>query len=197
MTHATLKYYDGNVYLETDGNPVAVEITYKGDFSGESNLPNGFLITGNKGKLLIVRITNQPFPESLFSYSGGFMVEKVVLYDATSRLTASIEQLPHTWRSMSKSTDTWALSTSVWQTYAGNSYSGVNNFAVNKKGANIITKNIKSTSGNLVLKDGTAYDGDAHYNSAGYFMTGASYSEDSVRLYRKNGIRINKRRRNG
>ena len=197
MTHATLTYYDGNVYLKTDGNPLAVEIDYKGLFNGESSLPNGFILTGNKGKILIIRMVDQQFPESLFSYLGEFSPKKVVLYQKDFKLTGKIDTPDYRWAYMSKSTNNWNLETSYWQSFRQTSTGNFDdNVPIGKNKTNIITNNIKSVSGNLVTRDGKPYYGDVHYHSAGYFMTGGTHSEDSVRLYRKNGIRI-KRRRNG
>ena len=199
MTHATLKIYGGSVYLETDGNPLVVEIRYKGVFKGESNLPNGFIMTGNKGKILIIRMVSQPFPEDLFSYSGGFNAKRVVLYENNLKLTGKIEVATNRWGTLLEDTNTWNSETTNWQNYADSRYYSqeIGPPRLNKKHSYIVTNNIKSVSGNLVTKDGEPYYGDVHYHSDGYFMTGVSYSEDSARLYTKNGIRINNRRRNG
>ena len=198
MTHATLKTSSGNVTLITDGNPLAVEITYKGRFGGISDMPNGFIVTGGRGKVLIIRMVDQQFPEKLFSYSGEFQAKKVVLYEKKIKLTGKVEVITNRWQTLLADTNTWGSETSTWRSYNNNKrYIQDNDIYNTVRGtSNIITNNIRSASGNLATKDGEPYYGDAHYHSAGYFMTGAVYSEDSAKLYRKKGIRI-KRRKNG
>ena len=199
MTHATLKTYNGNVTLTTDGNPLVVEITYKGSFGGISDLPNGFILTGGRGKILIIRMVDQEFPENLFSYSGSFLAKKVVLYEKKVKLTGKVEVITNRWQTLLAETNTWEAEGGTWQNYGDNRIAGKHNDLPKPPRtqiSNIMTNNIKSVSGNLITKDGEPYYGDVHYHSAGYFMTGGTHSEDSVRLYRKNRIRI-KRRRNG
>ena len=202
MTYATLKIYDGNVFLETDGNPSVVEITYKGKFDAKSNLPDGFIQMAGKERLLILRLSDKEFPENLFSYNGYFEAEKVVLYKDKTRLTGNIEVPDSRWNYLSKSTSPenfWNISNGFWQNYSDyRHYGGVEAIErkLNGRFTDIVTNSIKSVSGNLVTKDGEPYYGDVHYHSAGYFMTGGVHNEDSVRLYTKNRIRIT-RRRNG
>ena len=55
--------------------------------------------------------------------------------------------------------------------------------------------NLTTDTGNLFLRDGTAYMGDYHLYSSGRAMSGKEYSEDSEVLYRKKRkIRIKKRK---
>jgi len=196
MTNATLEVYDGGVSLKVNGNPVVVEILYKGRFEGKSVLPNGFVFIGNKGRILILRTVDQQFPELLFTYKGEFSPIKSSLYEKDLRITAKINVPNYKWQYQSKSENTWNLETSTWQSYRNNFNQEVEPIQRKVDGgfADIVTNNIKSVSGNLVTKDGEPYYGDVHFHSGGYFMTGGVHNEDSVRLYRKNGIRITRRR---
>ena len=195
MTHATISYYDGNVYLESDGNPIAIEIYYKGKISGSSSMPSGFLIFAKNGKIIIIRLEDKPFPEFLFKYSGALKIKRAMVYGATERVAASISWVDHRWRYMKD--HKWDLATSSWEKYSAEDVvlgSKVASNAISKIKTKIITNNIKSTSGNLVLKNGTPYYGDVHFHSDGYFMTGSVLTKDSKRLYIKKGIRIKARR---
>ena len=202
MTHATLKVYGGNVQLKTDGKPLAVEIEYKGSFEGYSNLPNGFILVGGKGKIIVLRMNSQDFPENIFSYLGTFYPKKVVLYEKEWRLTGNIERPRYEWK---YTTGKWEDQSSEWQSFFENNEEQTAQMPPfarefkrhREKGSSIVTNNINSSSGRLATKDGESYYGPVHYYSSGYFMTGASYSEDSVRLYEKDKLRINNRRRNG
>tara|TARA_R100000808_G_scaffold24997_1_gene60305 strand:- start:1102 stop:1707 length:606 start_codon:yes stop_codon:yes gene_type:complete len=201
MTNATLKVYGGDVSLNVDGNPLAVEILYRGVFEGESKLPNGFLSTGNKGRIIIIRMTQQQFPESLFSYRGEFSPKRITVYKENFKLVGKIDVPSYKWQHQTKTTNTWNSESSNWQNYYEqnpNNLWQTDAEAIKRKAdggfTEIITNNIKSVSGNLVTKDGEPYYGDVHFHSGGYFMTGATHSEESVRLYRKNRIRIRRRK---
>ena len=115
------------------------------------------------------------------------------------KLTGKVEVITNRWQTLLADTNTWGSETSTWRSYSDNkTYIQDNDLPnLSRKHSNIMTNNIKVASGNLATKDGEPYYGDVHYHSDGYFMTGVSYSEDSARLYTKNGIRINNRRRNG
>ena len=77
--------------------------------------------------------------------------------------------------------DKWNELNSTWSEYG--SYYGYLSTA--KRKTDIVTNNLKATSGNLFLKDGTIYYGDVHFHSDGTFMTGGVHNEDSQTLYRK------------
>tara|TARA_Y100000590_G_C15738963_1_gene1019560 strand:- start:896 stop:1501 length:606 start_codon:yes stop_codon:yes gene_type:complete len=188
MTSGTISYYDGNIYLESDGNPYAVDITYKGKIKGESMLPDGFLIQEKNNRIFILRLSDKEFPNLLFSYNGNFKILKADLYSKTSRVTASLSANINEYN---KITDSWSQLNSKWEEYGDSYYYGD---SVTRKRTDIITNNLKSVSGNLVDKNGEEYYGDVHFHSEGYFMTGGVHTKDSVRLYHKNKKRIVKRK---
>ena len=188
MTSGTISYYDGNVYLESDGNPYAIDITYKGKIKGESKMPDGFLVQEKNNRILILRISDKQFPELLLSYNGNFKVLRADLYSETSRVTASLNANIHYPNRMS---DNWNQLNSKWQEYGDSYFYGD---PTTRKRTDIVTNNLKSTSGNLATKNGEEYYGDVHFHSEGYFMTGGVHTKDSVRLYHKNKKRIVKRK---
>ena len=178
MTRAKINYSDGQVFLESDGNPLVIIIHYQGVIEAISNLPDGFIIKESKRRIVILRLTDKPFPNKLFTYKGGFRIIRSDLYDKRNRVTAlSTKKTDQYYRIK----DNWSQLNSTWTEY-DETYSYE---FTNKIKTDIVTNNLKSTSGNLFLKDGTAYYGDVHFHSDGTFMTGGIHNEDSQKLYRK------------
>tara|TARA_B100002052_G_C15723737_1_gene525398 strand:- start:66 stop:641 length:576 start_codon:yes stop_codon:yes gene_type:complete len=178
MTTAKITYNDGQVRLECDGNPLAIMIQYEGIIQATSNLPQGFIIKETKNRIMILRLSEQPFPEVLFEYEGRFKIIRSDLYNNRNRITAlSTKKTDQYYRIKDKYTEL----NSKWVEY-GDTYTYGD---ISKRKTDIVTNNLRTTSGNLFLKDGTAYYGDVHFHSDGTFMTGGVHNEDSQILYRK------------
>ena len=178
MTTAKITYNDGQVHLECDGNPLAIMIHYEGIIQATSNLPQGFIIKETKNRIMILRLSEQPFPEVLFEYEGRFKIIRSDLYNNRNRITAlSTKKTDQYYRIKDKYTEL----NSKWVEY-GDTYTYGD---ISKRKTDIVTNNLRTTSGNLFLKDGTAYYGDVHFHSDGTFMTGGVHNEDSQILYRK------------
>ena len=178
MTTAKITYNDGQVRLECDGNPLAIMIHYEGIIQATSNLPQGFIIKETKNRIMILRLSEQPFPEVLFEYEGRFKIIRSDLYDNRNRITAlSTKKTDQYYRIK----DAYVELNSKWIEY-GDTYTYGD---ISKRKTDIVTNNLRATSGNLFLKDGTAYYGDVHFHSDGTFMTGGVHNEDSQILYRK------------
>ena len=178
MTTAKITYNDGQVRLECDGNPLAIMIHYEGIIQATSNLPQGFIIKETKNRIMILRLSEQLFPEVLFEYEGRFKIIRSDLYNNRNRITAlSTKKTDQYYRIKDKYTEL----NSKWIEYSDTYTYG----HISKRKTDIVTNNLRTTSGNLFLKDGTAYYGDVHFHSDGTFMTGGVHNEDSQRLYRK------------
>ena len=178
MTTAKITYNDGQVRLECDGNPLAIMIHYEGIIQATSNLPQGFIIKETKNRIMILRLSDQPFPEVLFEYEGSFKIIRSDLYNNRNRITAlSTKKTDQYYRIKDKYTEL----NSKWVEY-GDTYTYGD---IGKRKTDIVTNNLRTTSGNLFLKNGTAYYGDVHFHSDGTFMTGGVHNEDSQILYRK------------
>ena len=178
MTNAKITYNDGQVHLECDGNPLAIMIHYEGLIEATSNLPDGFIIKESKKRIMILRLSNKTFPDTLFTYKGRFKIIRSDLYNNRNRITAlSTTKTDQFYRIKDK----WSELNSTWSEYG--SYYGY--LSTGKRKTDIVTNNLKATSGNLFLKDGSSYYGDVHFHSDGTFMTGGVHSEDSQKLYRK------------
>ena len=178
MTKAKITYNDGQVRLECDGNPLIIMINYEGIIQATSNLPQGFIIKETKNRIMILRLSDQPFPKVLFEYEGRFKIIRSDLYNNRNRITAlSTKKTDQYYRIKDKYTEL----NSKWVEY-GDTYTYGD---ISKRKTDIVTNNLRATSGNLFLKDGTAYYGDVHFHSDGTFMTGGVHNEDSQILYRK------------
>ena len=188
MTTGQIDYRDGNVTLESDGNPFVVDIFYQGRIEAVSQLPSGFMIVEKKNRIFILRISDTQFPNLLFTYNGYFKIKQVSLYSETSKINADVSTLIHT---PEKIEDNYSQLNSKWGEYSDSYFYGEQ--APSKK-TDIVTNNLKTTSGNLTFRDGTKYYGDVHFHSEGYFMTGATHNEDSVRLYEVNKKTIVKKK---
>tara|TARA_R100000664_G_C2757384_1_gene145601 strand:- start:2040 stop:2618 length:579 start_codon:yes stop_codon:yes gene_type:complete len=183
MTSATITYNDGAVYLECDGNPLVIKISYEGKISAESALPSGFIIQEKNNVMLIIRMVDVQFPEHLFNYVGSFKIKRADLYNKEMRITANFKTNTHYFY---KIRDNWEQMNSQWSEY----YEGYEYGQSEKRRTDIVTNNLESKSGSLVLKDGTPYYGDVHFHSNGRFMTGAKHNKDSKLLYKKKKKRI-------
>lgn len=178
MTKAKITYNDGQVRLECDGNPLVIMIHYEGIIQATSNLPQGFIVSENKKRIVILRLSDKQFPEVLFEYEGRFKIIRSDLYNNRNRITAlSTKKTDQYYRIKDKYTEL----NSKWVEY-GDTYTYGD---ISKRKTDIVTNNLRATSGNLFLKDGTAYYGDVHFHSDGTFMTGGVHNEDSQILYRK------------
>ena len=178
MTKAKITYNDGQVRLECDGNPLIIMIHYEGIIQATSNLPQGFIISETKKRIAILRLSDKKFPEVLFEYEGSFKIIRSDLYNNRNRITAlSTKKTDQYYRIKDKYTEL----NSKWVEY-GDTYTYGD---ISKRKTDIVTNNLRATSGNLFLKDGTAYYGDVHFHSDGTFMTGGVHNEDSQILYRK------------
>ena len=194
MINSTIKCYGGNVSLETSDEILAVEIFYKGKFQGNLTTPDGFLAFQKYGRIIIIKVINREFPESLFKYSGIFDIKRVLVYTATEKYPATIERIDHRFGKLTEVT--YSSLTTEWERLSEpHVYENKTPYisrATNK--SNIITQGIKSVSGKLCLSDGTPYYGDVHLHSSVRFMTGKTYTKDSKRLYANQNLNIKRRK---
>ena len=206
ITQAKIKYYDGSLYLETNGNPVLVDISYKGKISAESNMPDGFIVLEKPNRIIIMRFNQNQMPEHILDYVGTFRIQNATVYDSLNSIVpAEIEALNHQWKNMSKDGNTWGDSTSVWESHyeyeivelSEDRRHNPNLRKVMRKESVIINNNLHTDSmGKFYLPDGTPYEGDINYDSRGTFRTGVSKDSSSVPL-NYNAKKIKIRRRNG
>ncbi len=175
-----IKYQDGNVYLESDENPIAIDIKYKGNIMAESLLPQGFFMSGGGDRILIVRISNQETPKLLFKYFGSFQIIYAKVYGKDSSSISTLSTNLNDWVHMDGE---WSKSGSNWEEYSdGYAYfpkpeetnlstSKLDKVwnTIKKSGSIILSPNIGQLDG--VYLKGVKYDGNVKYDSRGIFMT--------------------------
>jgi len=71
-TNVEIKYANGNVFCNSNGEVAAFEITYKGSINAINKLGNGWTLTIGENKIIIVSIAQTPVSNVLFSYIGVF-----------------------------------------------------------------------------------------------------------------------------
>ena len=85
ITQAKISYYSGELYLKTNGNPLLVDISYKGKIVAESNMPDGCIVLEKSNRIIIMRFNSNQMPEHIFTYRGNFKI-KVVMFPVLSKV---------------------------------------------------------------------------------------------------------------
>ena len=75
----------GDVFIESSGNPSAIDIYYEGVINAESDLPEGFFATEANNRIIIIRFSNKEIEGPLFSYIGDFILNRA---EASVRLNS-------------------------------------------------------------------------------------------------------------
>ena len=65
-----IKYGDGVVYFEGNGEIAALELDYSGSFKGINCLSNGWEMKTSQNKIIIWSLAQTPLREKLFNYIG-------------------------------------------------------------------------------------------------------------------------------
>ena len=171
-----IEYYDGNVYLKSDENPVAIDIKYKGLIYVECELPQGFAISENKGRILIVRISDTETPNLLFKYFGSFQIESVKVYSKNGGSRSSVSTNLHYWVQLDKN---WSTFSSNWQEYLDQYFSGssIDNLSekmwtnLRNTGKSIVRHTTFGSNVEGVYLNGEKYTGEVIYDSRGFYTT--------------------------
>ena len=71
---ATIKYGDGNVYFESNGEPAIIEMDYIGSFKGSNKLGLGWYIKTTNKKIIIYSKTKSHIKDVLFTYIGSLTI---------------------------------------------------------------------------------------------------------------------------
>ena len=192
ITQAKISYYDGDLCLRTNGNPILVDISYKGKIVAESNMPDGFIVLEKSNRIIIMRFNNNQMPEHIFSYIGDFKIKIAKVYGKSGAgVVSEIDTLSHKWANMAGANDSWGSLTSTWESYSENgkfsmkpigSRRKLGRKRINSKKSVIINNNLSSSMGKFYLPDGSIYNGNINYDSRGIFSTGSSKTKDSITL---------------
>ena len=69
-TTGKIKYGDGSVFFEGNGEVAAFEFRYKGSFKGVNCLSEGWEMKASNNKIIIWSLAQTPLSEKLFNYIG-------------------------------------------------------------------------------------------------------------------------------
>ena len=100
-TEGTIKYGDGNVYFETNGEVAAFEIDYIGLIKGIKKLGDGWTIKIGKTKIVIYSMAQSELSELLFTYVGELEITncKYVTWHIASKQANIVNISNHSWGS--------------------------------------------------------------------------------------------------
>ena len=168
---------DGELYLETSENPIAIDIRFKGLIVVESNLPEGFFISENNRRMIILRLCQAEMPKSLFRYNGTFEIQRARVYTEEKSSTATINVNLNTWERMDK---LYSGYNSEWKNYLEDrTFFGLDDktyktsFVKRLLRGNksvVINRNFGSNLKGFYLNK-EEYKGDVIYDSRGLFYT--------------------------
>ena len=96
-----IKYGDGNVFFETNGEVAGFEIDYIGAIKGVKRLGQGWTIKIGKRKAIIYSMAQSELSELLFTYVGEFEITKCkyVTWDLKMRQANVVNVSRDTWNS--------------------------------------------------------------------------------------------------
>ena len=67
-TTGKIKYGEGSVFFEGNGEVAAFEFQYKGSFKGVNCLSEGWEMKASKNKIIIYSLAQTPLQDKLFNY---------------------------------------------------------------------------------------------------------------------------------
>lgn len=73
-TTGKIKYGEGSVFFEGNGEVAAFEFQYKGSFKGVNCLSEGWEMRASKNKIIIYSLAQTPLQDKLFNYIGSLEI---------------------------------------------------------------------------------------------------------------------------
>tara|TARA_R110000824_G_scaffold289395_6_gene477987 strand:+ start:194 stop:625 length:432 start_codon:yes stop_codon:yes gene_type:complete len=106
-TTGRIKYGEGSVFFEGNGEVAAFEFTYKGSFKGVNCLSEGWEMKASVNKIIIWSLAQTPLSEKLFNYIGNLEITsaKFVNWDEESYFASVLTLDKSTW---TKSDGNWS-----------------------------------------------------------------------------------------
>lgn len=104
---------DGDCTIESNVDILGIEIDFVGTADITPTLPDGWIMQGNKNKMLLIGLQGSPIKnQKLFTYEGSFTIKKVILANNQARrIICNIENVNPVWTnqqwSMSAEADQW------------------------------------------------------------------------------------------
>ena len=106
-TTGKIKYGDGSVFFEGNGEVAAFEFIYNGSFKGVNCLSEGWEMKASNNKIIIWSLAQTPLSEKLFNYIGSLEITSAnfVNWDEESYVASIITLNKSTW---TKSDGKWS-----------------------------------------------------------------------------------------
>lgn len=98
---------DGECSIESYVDILGIEIDFVGTADITPTLPDGWIMQGNKNKMLLIGLQGSPIKnQKLFTYEGSFTIKKVIVANnEAKRIICNIEKVNPTWTEQNWSMD--------------------------------------------------------------------------------------------
>ena len=98
---------DGDCTIESNVDILGIEIDFVGIADITPTLPDGWIMQGNKNKMLLIGLQGSPIKnQKLFTYEGSFTIKKVIVANnEAKRIVCNIEKVNPTWTEQNWSMD--------------------------------------------------------------------------------------------
>ncbi len=98
---------DGDCTIESNVDILGIEIDFVGIADITPTLPDGWIMQGNKNKMLLIALQGLPIKnQKLFTYEGTFTIKKVIVANnQAKRIICNIENVNPVWTNQQWSMD--------------------------------------------------------------------------------------------
>lgn len=105
--YSTIICNDGECSIESYVDILGIEIDFVGIADITPTLPDGWIMQGNKNKMLLIGLQGTPIKnQKLFTYEGSFTIKKVIVANnEAKRIVCNIKKVNPTWTEQNWSMD--------------------------------------------------------------------------------------------
>ena len=159
-------------------NIACIQIIYTGKMHAESMLPDDWLVTANKNRIICLSLGNS-VPELLFNYIGLIKIKGASIITRDLQIYNVIIEVGglNIWEKINSD---YAFEDRLWESFSNTHFKET---AIIR--TSIIKNNLTAKVNELFLKDGTSYQGEYHQHNDGQAMSGSEHTDGSEPIYRK------------
>ena len=105
--YSTIICNDGDCSIQSNVDILGIEIDFIGTADITPTLPDGWIMQGNKNKMLLIGLQGLPIKnQKLFTHEGSFTIKKVIVANnQAKRIICNIEKVNPTWTEQNWSMD--------------------------------------------------------------------------------------------
>tara|TARA_R100000234_G_scaffold102602_1_gene71857 strand:+ start:495 stop:1025 length:531 start_codon:yes stop_codon:yes gene_type:complete len=105
--YSTIICNNGECSIQSNVDILGIEIDFVGTADITPTLPDGWIMQGNKNKMLLIGLQGLPIKnQKLFTYEGSFTIKKVIVANnQAKRIICNIEKVNPTWTEQNWSMD--------------------------------------------------------------------------------------------